>query len=70
MSSDKVEPLSDVWDSRFDDREDDELAHKVGMHQMAMREQAIAQPIRGFSMPDEKASDMTQREAANDSSPV
>jgi hypothetical protein len=70
MSSDKVEPLSDVWDSRFDDRDDEELAHKVWMQQMAMREQAIAQPIRGFAMPDDQASGMTPQEAANDSSPV
>lgn len=67
MSSDKVEPLSDVWDSRFDDRDDEELAHKVWMQQMALREQAIAQPIRGFALPDDKVSGMALREAANDS---
>jgi hypothetical protein len=70
MSSDKVEPLSDVWTSRFDDRDDEELAHKVWVQQMSLRDQAIAQPIRGFSMPDEQASDMPQREAANDSTPA
>ncbi len=69
MSSDKVEPLSDVWIARFDDRDDEDLAHKVWMHQMAMRDQAIAQPVRGFSLPDEPAS-LTQREAANDSASV
>jgi hypothetical protein len=69
MSSDKVEPLSDVWISRFDDRDDEELAHKVWVQQMSTRDQAIAQPIRGFVMPDEQASDLTQREVANDSTP-
>lgn len=67
MSSDKVEPLSDVWISRFDDRDDEELAHKVWVQQMSLRDQAIAQPIRGFAMPDEQASDLASREAANDS---
>ena len=70
MSSDKVEPLSDVWVSRFDDRDDEELAHKVWVQQMALRDQAIAQPIRGFAMPDEQATGLVQREAANDSSPA
>jgi hypothetical protein len=70
MSSDKIEPLSDVWISRFDDRDDEELAHKVWVQQMSLRDQAIAQPIRGFAMPDEQASDLASREAANDSSPA
>lgn len=70
MSSDKIEPLSDVWTSRFDDRDDEELAHKVWVQQMSLRDQAIAQPIRGFAMPDEQASDLASREAANDSTPA
>jgi len=70
MSSDKVEPLSDVWIARFDDRDDDELAHKVWAQQMSLRDQAIAQPIRGFSMPDEQAPDVAQREATGDSTPA
>ena len=70
MSSDKVEPLSDVWTSRFDDRDDEELAHKVWVQQMSLRDQAIAQPIRGFSMPEEQAPDMAQREASDDSTPA
>jgi hypothetical protein len=40
------------------------------MQQMALREQAIAQPIRGFAMPDDQASGIPPQEAANDSSPV
>ena len=70
MSSDKVEPLSDVWTSRFDDRDDEELAHQVWVQQMSQRDQAIAQPIRGFVMPDEQASDLAQQEAASDSTPT
>ena len=70
MSSDKVEPLSDVWTSRFDDRDDEELAHQVWVQQMSQRDQAIAQPIRGFVMPDEQASDLAQRDAATDSTPT
>lgn len=70
MSSDKVEPLSDIWNSRFDDRDDEELAHQVWVQQMSLRDQAIAQPIRGFAMPDEQASGLVQQEAANDSTPV
>jgi hypothetical protein len=67
MSSDKVEPLSDVWTSRFDDRDDEELAHQVWVQQMSQRDQAIAQPIRGVVMPDEQASDLAQRDASTDS---
>jgi hypothetical protein len=67
MSSDKVEPLSDLWTSRFDDRDDEELAHQVWVQQMSQRDQAIAQPIRGFVMPDEQASDLAEQNAANDS---
>jgi hypothetical protein len=69
MSSNKVEPLSDVWTSRFDDRDDEELAHQVWVQQMSQRDQAIAQPIRGFVMPDEQAADLTKQDASTDSAP-
>jgi hypothetical protein len=70
MSSDKVEPLSDLWTSRFDDRDDEELAHQVWVQQMSQRDKAIAQPIRGFVMPDEQPPELAERDAVNDSTPT
>ena len=59
MSNDKNEPLSEVWNARYDDRDDEELAHQVWVQQMSLRDQAVAHPIRGFTMPEEAANDPT-----------
>ena len=69
MSSDKTESLSDVWAARYDDRDDEELAHKLWAHKMTLRDRAMAQPFKNFSMPDEVAPARDLREAANDSKP-
>jgi hypothetical protein len=68
-SNDKPESLSEVWNARFDDRDDEDLACHVWAQRLAMREKAMAQPIRNFAMPDEAPSRSDLREAANDSKP-
>lgn len=55
MSSDKSESLSEVWSARYDDRDDEELACHVWAQQLAVREQAMAQPVKSFDMPDPPA---------------
>ncbi len=67
MSSDKIESLSEIWAARYDDRDDEELACQLWAMRLAQREQAMAQPISGFSMLDEKASGADPRQAANES---
>jgi hypothetical protein len=64
MSNDKAESLSDVWNARFDDRDDEDLAWHVWSQRLAAREKAMAQPIRNFSLPEGPV-----REAANDPKP-
>jgi hypothetical protein len=66
MPTDKTESLSEVWNARFDDRDDEDLAWHVWSQRLADREKAMAQPIRNFAMPD----DRPVREAANDSKPT
>ena len=63
MSTDKTESLSEVWNARFDDRDDDDLAWHVWSQRLTAREKAMAQPIRNFTLPEENAA----REAAVDS---
>jgi|GEM_PF-5000533 len=52
MSTDKIESQADVWDARFDDRDDEDLAWQVWAQRLAAREQAMAQPIRNFTLPE------------------
>ena len=69
MSTDKPESLSDVWNARFDDRDDEDLAVHVWSQRLAMREKAMAQPIRNFIMPGETSSRPDLKQAANDDKP-
>jgi hypothetical protein len=69
MSNEKTESLSEKWNARFDDRDDEDLACHVWAQRLAARERAMAQPIRNFTMPDESPSRTDLREAANDSKP-
>ena len=69
MSTDKTETLSDVWNARYDDRDDEDLAWHVWSQRLAARERAMAQPIRNFSMPEEGPTRPELREAANDAKP-
>lgn len=69
MSTDKTETLSEVWNARFDDRDDEDLAWHVWSQRLAMREKAMAQPIRNFAMPEEAPARADLREAANDDKP-
>ena len=71
MSSDKQHPsLSEIWSERFDDRDDEELACQVWAQQLAARERAMANPIKSFDLPDEKAPGRDRPMAANDSKPA
>ena len=65
MATDKNESLSDTWNARFDDRDDEELAWHVWSQRLEAREMAWAQPIRNFSMPE----DVPVRENGSDSKP-
>lgn len=65
MPTDKTESLSETWNARFDDRDDEDLAWHVWSQRLAAREKAMAQPIRNFSLPD----DAPVRDAANDPKP-
>ena len=65
MATDKNESLSDTWNARFDDRDDEELAWHVWSQRLEAREKAMAQPIRNFSMPE----DVPVRENGSDSKP-
>jgi hypothetical protein len=69
MPTDKTESLSEVWNSRFDDRDDEDLAWHVWSQRLAAREKAMAQPIRNFTLPEEEAARPDLRDAANDEKP-
>ena len=70
MPTDKTtESLSEVWSSRFDDRDDEDLAWHVWSQRLAAREKAMAQPIRNFTLPEEDAPRKELRDAANDGKP-
>jgi hypothetical protein len=66
MPSDKYESLADVWASRYDDRDADDLVSDRWALRLAMRDQAMAQPFRNFEVPEETAPDVDLRDAAND----
>lgn len=67
--SENTESLSDVWNARFDDRDDEDLACHLWAQRLTAREKAMAQPIRNFSLPDAAPARADVREAANDSKP-
>lgn len=69
MPTDKTESLSEVWNSRFDDRDDEDLAWHVWSQRLAAREKAMAQPIRDFTFPEDGGARPDLREAANDAKP-
>lgn len=69
MSSDKYESLADVWASRYDDRDAEDLVSDRWALRLAMREQAMAQPFRNFEVPEAAAPDVDLRCAANDARP-
>jgi hypothetical protein len=66
MSSDKYESLADVWASRYDDRDAEDLVSDRWALRLAMRDQAMAQPFRNFEVPEESAPEVDLRDAAND----
>jgi hypothetical protein len=64
MSSEKSGSLSETWSARYDDRDDEDLAHHLWARRMAEREHALKHPIsKDFVLPDPKAGD--QQEAAD-----
>lgn len=70
MPSDKQHPsLSEVWSERFDDRDDEELACHVWAQKLAIRDHAMANPIKAFDMPDDRAPGRDRPMAANDPKP-
>jgi hypothetical protein len=69
MSSDKYESLADVWAARYDDRDAEDLVSDRWALRLAMREQAMAQPFRNFEVPEQSASEVDLRAAANDARP-
>ena len=54
---------------RFEHSYREELACNLWAQRMAVRDQAMAQPVRGFVMPDEKATGHGLPEAAIDFTP-
>ena len=72
MPSDKQDQsLSEIWNERFDDRDDEELACHVWAQQLAARDKAMANPIKTFEMPDDKDAPGRDRPtAANDPKPA
>jgi hypothetical protein len=52
MPSDKFESLSEIWSARYDDRDDEALAHHMWNQRMAARDRAQAHPVKDFVMPD------------------
>jgi hypothetical protein len=68
-NDDKIESQAEVWNARFDDRDDEDLACQVWAQRLAAREQAMAQPIRNFTMPEDAPSRPNLQDAANDAKP-
>ena len=66
MSSDKFESLSDKWNERFDDRDDEDLACHVWARSLARRDAAMAQPFRNFTMDDLPPDPEKARQATGD----
>jgi hypothetical protein len=69
MSGDKNESLADVWASRYDDRDADDLLTDRWALRLAMRDKAMAQPFSNFEMPPEGPDNVDLRAAANDARP-
>jgi len=69
MSSDKYESLADIWASRYDDRDAEDLVSDRWALRLAMRDQAMAQPFKNFEVPEESAPEVDLRSAANDARP-
>jgi len=70
MPSDKRhKSLSEIWSERFDDRDDQEVAWHLWAQKLAARDQAMANPIKAFDMPDDKTAGGDRPVAANDSKP-
>jgi hypothetical protein len=57
MSGDKMEPLSEIWSARYDDRDDEAIAWHVWAQKMAVRDEAMANPIKNFELPEEGPSE-------------
>jgi hypothetical protein len=57
MSADKLEPLSEIWSARYDDRDDEAIAWHVWAQKMAVRDEAMAHPIKNFELPEETPSE-------------
>lgn len=65
-TDDKSATLSDVWNSRFDDRDDEDLAWHVWTQRLAARERAMAQPISNFTLPEDGPGRADSRDAGSD----
>jgi hypothetical protein len=59
MAGDKMEPLSEIWSARYDDRDDEAIAWHVWAQKMAVRDEAMAHPIKNFEMPEEVPAEPT-----------
>lgn len=71
MPSDKQpQTLSEVWNARYDDRDDEELACYVWAQQLALREEAMAHPIKAFELADEKSPNPDRPTAASETKPA
>lgn len=51
MSTEK-DSMSQIWGQRFDDRDDEELQREMWARSLALREKAMAQPFKNFSLDD------------------
>ena len=61
MSTDKLGSLSETWSARYDDRDDEDLAHHLWSQRMAVREHALKHPIsQDFVLPDPKAGEQPE----------
>jgi len=69
MSSEKPESLAEVWSARYDDRDAEDLACESWARRMALRDEAVAQPIRNFVVPDAQGPTADQDAAPKDSKP-
>ena len=69
MSSEKSESLAEVWSARYDDRDAEDLACESWARRMALRDEAVAQPIRNFVVPEGEAPAADLQETANDPTP-
>lgn len=71
MPSDKQQQsLSEKWSERFDDRDDEELAWHIWAQKLAQRDQAMANPIKPFDLPEDDEPGRERPMAASDSKPA